>query len=563
MDCKTLQERISDYIDGQLPDGERREIAAHLDACQACRAEVEAFQKTVDLVRSLPLVPAPEGFAERILQQALHVAPGSETFPAASPARFSAWLPVVRGVAAAAVLFLFAYVGYQVVEQKSDWQIPSSEVEIGSRLAPSKTAIQAEPPARAHLDLKSPVDRETSKEAKKTGSPGRSGYAGGPATGADGGESPSQELTDLEEVEQAKSKDSRKSDDSVKDAEAAAGKRPAGDGPGLAKEKGKEEFERLKSASPKSDAAAREPEQQGAEDSIGVLQKLKKNLCDGSGSSGTGPLPVTLVVSTRDLSGERKQVEALLESVRSGERAASGRRSLVGDLSDGKEGEPADGSKGRQAARGGWGQITGPLAGAPAPAKGEADAPGEGAPAPQEKDKNAEELAKQSDSDSGTPAGERVEKAQSVKPNAPEPPAAQPAKDLKRIEIRMTLGEYRTFKRELAETPSRFFEEPSTRMISHLRAELAMAKDARAVEAEEEGADTGAAAESAEKESADKKAGEGLRRAKAVAPNEPSVILVILFEEEAAPAPAPTPTPTPTPPPGAPDKKSAEQEKGK
>ena len=61
-----VQELLSPYIDGRVSpeDGER--IARHLDACEACRADLTALQGVVGLVRSVPPVTAPEGLRTAI-----------------------------------------------------------------------------------------------------------------------------------------------------------------------------------------------------------------------------------------------------------------------------------------------------------------------------------------------------------------------------------------------------------------------------------------------------------------------------------------------------------------
>ncbi|MHC4598529.1 MAG: anti-sigma factor family protein [Planctomycetota bacterium] len=115
MDCKALEEQLSEYMDGRLSEGERREIAAHLDACPDCREALEQLQKVVDLVGELPYVTAPEGLHEKILRQNLKVVPGEDK-PFALPPRYSRWLPLMRGVAAAAVLMLFAFLGHELID---------------------------------------------------------------------------------------------------------------------------------------------------------------------------------------------------------------------------------------------------------------------------------------------------------------------------------------------------------------------------------------------------------------------------------------------------------------
>lgn len=94
-----VYEELSAYLDGQLADAEAERVRRHLDACAACRAELEALQATVQLLRSLPEEEPPAGLRPRVLarvrQQAARRAPWR---------RVAAWA-AAAAVAAAAVGF--------------------------------------------------------------------------------------------------------------------------------------------------------------------------------------------------------------------------------------------------------------------------------------------------------------------------------------------------------------------------------------------------------------------------------------------------------------------------
>ena len=51
MSCETTRERLSAYVDGELPPDEAAETAEHLASCAACAREYEAMLKTVQTVR--------------------------------------------------------------------------------------------------------------------------------------------------------------------------------------------------------------------------------------------------------------------------------------------------------------------------------------------------------------------------------------------------------------------------------------------------------------------------------------------------------------------------------
>jgi predicted anti-sigma-YlaC factor YlaD len=64
-----LRRRLSEYLDGSLPERQRAAIAEHLPGCASCRGELEALRRTVALLRDLPSVEPPDALATRILAQ--------------------------------------------------------------------------------------------------------------------------------------------------------------------------------------------------------------------------------------------------------------------------------------------------------------------------------------------------------------------------------------------------------------------------------------------------------------------------------------------------------------
>lgn len=60
MDCPEVQERLSAYIDGELPDGEHAAVAAHAQTCGECAESVKFAKMLSTQTRSLtdPVAPA-------------------------------------------------------------------------------------------------------------------------------------------------------------------------------------------------------------------------------------------------------------------------------------------------------------------------------------------------------------------------------------------------------------------------------------------------------------------------------------------------------------------------
>jgi predicted anti-sigma-YlaC factor YlaD len=49
--CERIKERLSDYLDGDLPPLTRLSTAFHLRHCDACRAVLYSLEQTVCLLR--------------------------------------------------------------------------------------------------------------------------------------------------------------------------------------------------------------------------------------------------------------------------------------------------------------------------------------------------------------------------------------------------------------------------------------------------------------------------------------------------------------------------------
>lgn len=63
-------ERLADYVDGSLSEGERRGVEAHLDTCEQCRGEVQQAREVRRLLRELPEIDVPAGVVSPVLREA-------------------------------------------------------------------------------------------------------------------------------------------------------------------------------------------------------------------------------------------------------------------------------------------------------------------------------------------------------------------------------------------------------------------------------------------------------------------------------------------------------------
>lgn len=78
------------YLHGELPVTDRRGVSQHVEACGACRAELERFSRTDQMLHATVPAHVPHGFADRVLARAGSASPGvtRRTMIAAASAMF-------------------------------------------------------------------------------------------------------------------------------------------------------------------------------------------------------------------------------------------------------------------------------------------------------------------------------------------------------------------------------------------------------------------------------------------------------------------------------------------
>ena len=52
--CEELTDRVTDYLDGRLPMGQKMGTWLHLALCHHCRRYIRQMKQTIDLVSELP-----------------------------------------------------------------------------------------------------------------------------------------------------------------------------------------------------------------------------------------------------------------------------------------------------------------------------------------------------------------------------------------------------------------------------------------------------------------------------------------------------------------------------
>ncbi|MBX7132787.1 MAG: zf-HC2 domain-containing protein [Fimbriimonadaceae bacterium] len=68
MNCRTAQNIVSAYVDGELCGTEMLNLRSHLMVCKACAAEVEELKAVKRVMGAQPEVEVPAGFEDRLVQ---------------------------------------------------------------------------------------------------------------------------------------------------------------------------------------------------------------------------------------------------------------------------------------------------------------------------------------------------------------------------------------------------------------------------------------------------------------------------------------------------------------
>lgn len=69
--CREFVELVTDYLEGALPDDERRRFEAHLDECDGCSGYLEDMRRLIGSLNETP-EPRPDPATREALLRAFH-----------------------------------------------------------------------------------------------------------------------------------------------------------------------------------------------------------------------------------------------------------------------------------------------------------------------------------------------------------------------------------------------------------------------------------------------------------------------------------------------------------
>ncbi|MBL8178480.1 MAG: zf-HC2 domain-containing protein [Bryobacterales bacterium] len=131
--CARVTRSLSAYVDGALPNAERREASIHIRECSRCGEQVEQLRQARNLVRRLPARTPPIQLTAKLRQLAAAESADARSRAKVNPVRF-AWqaiqirmenlmrplaIPFAGGMVSAMVLFSMLVPTYPVVAART------------------------------------------------------------------------------------------------------------------------------------------------------------------------------------------------------------------------------------------------------------------------------------------------------------------------------------------------------------------------------------------------------------------------------------------------------------
>jgi len=164
MECAGTWDRLSAYLDGDLPEKEREGIAQHLRQCARCAEEERALKETLSLLRNLPPGQAPPELLEGVRRR---IGNEQEKTPLWKKLFLPAHIKIPLEAAVVVLVFLLVY-GVQKEMPPSNAPPPSSSIGSGQ---PETVTGTPENRQKAVAPVRPPtggsdrgISRETGKE---------------------------------------------------------------------------------------------------------------------------------------------------------------------------------------------------------------------------------------------------------------------------------------------------------------------------------------------------------------------------------------------------------------
>jgi predicted anti-sigma-YlaC factor YlaD len=115
MNCKSVQNRISAFLDRELSHEDSASVRAHIQDCNNCRSELEAIATLKDLLHRTP-VPEPDAyFEERLIGNVM-----KRIESPTSPRKVLLFRPVLAFCGVVVLSMMVTLVGLNVLQRTED-----------------------------------------------------------------------------------------------------------------------------------------------------------------------------------------------------------------------------------------------------------------------------------------------------------------------------------------------------------------------------------------------------------------------------------------------------------
>ena len=168
MNCRDVEERLDDYVDGIVPDAEAAEVKRHLEGCEACRQGELELRSLLTQATALPGEAKPDadlwpGIRQRILRS--NVVHGY--FEGLPP---RAWRPAVAAAAGLLIIVSTALAGYLLGRRSAadEAQAPRTRSVQLDPAAPHSLFIMETEFAEARQDLLKLLEQRKDSLTPKT-----------------------------------------------------------------------------------------------------------------------------------------------------------------------------------------------------------------------------------------------------------------------------------------------------------------------------------------------------------------------------------------------------------
>lgn len=104
IDCEKTTERLTPYLDGELPPPEAEKVADHLSVCRNCAVETELIRGLNSVLDAVPSMPTPRAFAKETVKKAISQIEGQYSFSDWWRSVTFAWKAAACSVALAGII---------------------------------------------------------------------------------------------------------------------------------------------------------------------------------------------------------------------------------------------------------------------------------------------------------------------------------------------------------------------------------------------------------------------------------------------------------------------------